>query len=162
MGKIVPQEFAIASQYGVLNVKLSDIRRIQREMIEKQDLQKTIAVDGNNMITRTTKDTGIRVERGDRVTFTADGTITMTPWGNQAVSTPDGAPNYGWYLPNKIAGGALVGKIGPGGTVFRIGTKHSFMADRTGVLQLAVALQGDQPNQNFPGEYRVKVRVKRK
>ncbi len=162
VGKIVQQEFEIASQYGLLRVKLSDIRRVHRELAEKQELQKTVAVDGNNLITRGLKDTGIRVARGDKITFSADGTITMTPWGNQAVSTPEGAPNYGWYVPNKIAGGALVGKIGAGGQVFRIGSKHTLTADRSGTLQLAVALQGDQPNQHFPGEYRVKVRVKRK
>ena len=86
----------------------------------------------------------------------------MTPWGNQAICTPDGAPNYGWFVPNKIAGGTLVGKIGPKGSVFRIGSKHSFTADRSGILQLAVAMQGDPQNQQFPGEYRVKIRIKRK
>jgi len=162
VGKILQQEFEIASHYGVLKVKLSDIRRIDREVAEKQDVQKTVTVDGANLITRTMKDSGLRVERGDKITVAADGTITMTPWGNQAMSTPDGAPNYGWYQPNKIAGGALVGRIGPQGNVFRIGSKHSFTADRTGTLQLAVAIQGDPQNQQFPGEYRVKVRVKRK
>ncbi len=162
VGKIVQQEFEIASQYGVLKVKLSDIRRVDRDSAAKQDLQKTISVDGTNLVARGTKDTGIRVERGDKVSFAADGTITMTPWGNQALSTPDGAPNYGWFVQNKIAGGTLVGKIGPQGSVFRIGSKHTLVADRSGVLQLAVAMQGDPQNQQFPGEYRVKIRVKRK
>lgn len=162
VGRIVQQEFTIASQYGALNVKLSDIRRIQRDIVEKQDLQKTVAVDGTNLIMRGSKDSGIRVERGDKLTFAADGTITMTPWGNQAISTPEGAPNYGWYVPNKIAGGTLVGKIGPTGNVFRIGSKYTVTADRSGPLQLAIAVQGDPQNQQFPGEYRVKIRVKRK
>jgi hypothetical protein len=162
VGKVVQQEFEIASQYGVLKVKLSDIRRIERDAVEKRDTQKTVAVDGTNLVARNIKDTGVRVERGDKITFAADGTITMTPWGNQALSTPDGAPNYGWFVPNKIAGGALVGKIGPNGNVFRIGSKHTLTADRSGVLQLAVAMQGDPQNQQFPGEYRVKIRVKRK
>ncbi len=162
VGKIVQQEFDIASQYGVLKVKLSDIRRVDRDTVSKQDLQKTISVDGTNLVARGTKDTGIRVERGDKITFAADGTITMTPWGNQALSTPDGAPNYGWFVQNKIAGGTLVGKIGPQGNVFRIGSKHTLVADRSGILQLAVAMQGDPQNQQFPGEYRVRVRVKRK
>ena len=53
----------------------------------------------------TTKDTGIRVERGDKVTFTADGTITMTPWGNQAVSTPDGHRTTAGTCPTKSPAG---------------------------------------------------------
>lgn len=162
VGKIVPQEFEIASQYGVLKVKLSDIRRIERETTAKRDTQKTVTVEGTNLVMRNIKDSGVRLERGDKITITADGTITMTPWGNQALSTPDGAPNYGWFVPNKISGGTLVGKIGPQGNVFRIGSKHTFTADRAGVLQLAVAMQGDPQNQQFPGEYRVKIRVKRK
>jgi hypothetical protein len=108
------------------------------------------------------KDSGIRLEKGDRVTITADGTIMMTPWGNQAVSSPEGSPNYGWYVQNRIAGGALVGKVGSSGTVFRIGSKYSFTADRTGTLQMAVGMQNDFANQQFPGEYKVRVNVKRK
>ncbi|MBI2826071.1 MAG: hypothetical protein HYX69_15405 [Planctomycetia bacterium] len=162
VGKVVQQEFEIVSRYGPLNVKLSDIRRIQRDVAEKEDLQKTIAVEGNHIIHRGLKDTGIRVVRGDKITFAADGTIQMTPWGNQAVSTPEGAPNFGWYVQNKISGGTLVGKIGTSGPVFRIGTKLNLTADRSGVLQLAVAMQGDYANQQFPGEYKVRVRVKRK
>ncbi len=162
VGKVVQQEFDIVSRYGQLKVKLSDIRRVERTITEKEDTLKTTSVDGSAIIHRGLKDTGIRIERGDKVTITADGSLQMTPWGNQAVSTPDGAQNYGWYVQNKIAGGCLVGKIGKNGPVFRIGTKHSFTADRSGVLQLAVAMQGDYANQTFPGEYKVKTRVKRK
>ena len=35
VGKIVQQEFEIGSHYGVLKVKLSDIRRIEREVARK-------------------------------------------------------------------------------------------------------------------------------
>jgi len=162
VGRIVQQEFDIASHYGVLKVKLSDIARIGRDVVEKQDVVKTIGVGDANLIARGMKDTGIRIDRGDKLTLAADGTITMTPWGNQAISTPEGVPNFGWYLPNKIASGTLVGKIGPNGTLFRIGSKHSMTADRSGVLQLAIAMPGEQQNQAFPGEYRAKIRVKRK
>ena len=166
VGKIVPQEFEIFSQYGVLRVHLNDIRRIERVTAERQDLQKSITVDGTNLIARNMKgamkDTGMHVERGDKVAITADGTITMMPWGNQALSTPDGAQNYGWYLPNQISGGTLVGKIGDSGPVFRIGSKLSFTADKPGTLHVAVALQADPGNQAFPGEYQAKIRVKKK
>ena len=162
VGRIVQQEFDISSQYGTLKVKLSDIARIAHNVVEKQDIVKTVNIGDANLISRGLKDTGIRIDRGDRVTLAADGTITMTPWGNQAVSTPEGVPNFGWYQPNKIATGTLVGKIGPNGPVFRIGSKHTLTADRSGVLQLAIAMPGDQQNQAFPGEYRAKIRVKRK
>ena len=162
VGKIVQDTFEIVSRYGALTVKLSDIKRVEREVIEKEDLKKVVTVDGAQIIHRGMKDSGIRLEKGDKVTVAADGTIQMTPWGNQAVSSPDGAPNYGWYIPNRIAGGALVGKVGNSGAVFKIGSKYSFTADRSGTLQLAVAMQGDYANQQFPGEYKVRINVKRK
>ena len=109
-----------------------------------------MTVEGTNLVDAAiSKTRACASSRGDKVTIAADGTITMTPWGNQALSTPDGAPNYGWFVQNKIAGGTLVGKIGPQGSVFRIGSKHTFTADRTGVL-VVVAMQGDLQNQQPP------------
>ncbi len=162
VGKIAQDTFDIVSRYGALSVKLSDIKRVDRELGEKEDLRKLVTVNGSHIIHRAMKDSGIRLEKGDKVTITADGTIMMTPWGNQAISTPEGAPNYGWYMANRIAGGALVGKVGSSGTVFKIGSKYSFTADRSGTLQMAVAMQNDFANQQFPGEYKVRVSVKRK
>jgi hypothetical protein len=162
VGKIAQESFEIVSRYGALSVKLSDIKRVERETNEKEDLKKVVTVEGAHIIHRGMKDSGVRLEKGDKVTVTADGTIQMTPWGNQAVSSPDGAPNYGWYVQNRIAGGALVGRVGASGSVFKIGSKYSFTADRAGTLQLAVAMQNDFANQQFPGEYKVRISVKRK
>jgi hypothetical protein len=162
VGRIVQQDFEIISKYGSINAKLSDIRRVERAIAEKEELQKTVTVDGNAIIHRGLKDSGIRVERGDKITITAEGSLQMTPWGNQAMSTPEGAQNYGWYVANKIAGGALVGKIGKSGQVFKIGSKYSGTAESSGMLQLAIAMQGDYANQHFPGEYKVRVKIKRK
>ncbi|HEY2837702.1 MAG TPA: hypothetical protein VGJ26_01025 [Pirellulales bacterium] len=162
VGRIVQQDFEIVSRYGSINAKLSDIRRVERTVAEKEELQKTVTVDGNAIIHRGLKDSGIRIERGDKITITAEGNLQMTPWGNQAISTPEGAQNFGWYVANKIAGGALVGKIGKSGQVFKIGGKYSGTAESSGTLQLAIAMQGDYANQNFPGEYKVRIKIKRK
>ena len=162
VGKIVQQEFEIASQYGVLKVKLSDIRRVDRDSAAKQDLQKTISVDGTNLVARGTKDTGIRVERGDKVTFAADGTITMTPWGNQALSTPDGRRTTAGSCRTRLPAARWLARSDRRGACFASARSTRWSRDRSGVLQLAVAMQGDPQNQQFPGEYRVKIRVKRK
>ena len=97
----------------------------------------------------------------DRVTISASGTITMSPWGSNAASGPDGMPNYGWYVPNSIPGGALVYKIGDKGQVTKAGTKTSFVAKSSGVLQLAIGMMPEYSNEgyNFPGEYKVKLKV---
>ena len=163
IGKIVPQVFEITSLYGPLTVKIENIRRAQREFVAgKQEIRKSIKLTGTHLVQSDGNDTHIHLERGDQVSITAEGTMTMTPWGNQAVSTPDGAPMYGWYTANDIASGTLVARVGGKGRWFRVGSKHTFKADRAGNLQLAIAMQQEYANQNFPANYSVKLRVKPK
>jgi hypothetical protein len=161
VGRIVPQSFTITSLYGPLTVKLGDIRRGARDA-PPTDMRKSLTVAGSNLATDRMAGTGLRLERGDRVSITAEGTITMSPWGNQAQSGPDGAANYGWYLPGQVPVGALVGRIGNQGAVFKAGSKHTFTAERAGTLYLGFAMLPDYINNQFPGEYRVMVRVQRK
>ncbi len=161
VGKIVPQSFAVKSPYGDLNVKLADIRKGERDLHKEEDLRRTFTVDASHLTSRGPLSTNIRVGRGDVVTITADGTLTMTPWGNNAVTTPDGAQNYGWFIPGQIPTGALVGKIG-GDNFTKFGSKTTFTAERSGVLQLAIGMQADYAQNQFPGQYSVKVRVQRK
>jgi hypothetical protein len=161
IGKIVPQSFVITSLYGDLNVKLADIRKAERSSDKKDDLRQTFSVDASHFALRNSLSTGIRVERGDVVSVTADGTITMTPWGNAAIATPEGAQNYGWFIPGQIASGALVGKIG-NDSFRKLGSRSTFTAERSGVLQLAIGMQADYTENQFPGKYTVKVRVQRK
>jgi hypothetical protein len=161
VGKIVPQSFVVTSAYGDLTVKLADIRRGQRDQGKSDDVRRNFSVDSSHLAMRSALNTNIRIERGDMVTVTADGTLTMTPWGNNAVTTPDGAQNFGWFIPGQIPSGALVGKIGNDSFV-KLGSKSTFTADRSGVLQLAIGMQADYSENQFPGKYNVKVRVQRK
>lgn len=161
VGKIVPKSFNISSPYGSLVIKLSDIRRAVRDSGGRPDVKKSFGLDGSYIVQRGSLDTKIRVERGDRVYLEADGTLTMTPWGNRAIATPEGAPNYGWYIPNDIPSGALIAKIGKG-NFFKVGSKHNFTVEKTGDLELAIGMQQDYSNNNFPGRYNVKILVKRK
>ena len=121
-----------------------------------------IDVEGQHLAQKQFKSSGIRLTAGDRVTISAEGTITMTPWGSNARSTPDGAPNYGWYMGNQIAAGALVGRIGDSGTVFKVGRQSSFTAKKSGVLQLAIGMHPSYINNAFPGKYTTKIRVRPK
>ncbi|MGE0606608.1 MAG: hypothetical protein AB7O62_05730 [Pirellulales bacterium] len=162
VGQIVTQEFTIASQYGPLSIKLSDIRRGEREAPGGGEIRKSLRMDGTHVVQTSMLGSGIKLERGDRVTISAEGQITMSPWGNQASSNPDGAQNFGWYQANTIPIGALVAQIGRRGTIFKVGSKHSFTADKTGTLSFAMAMLPDYVNNQFPGEYRIKVHVQRK
>lgn len=161
VGKISPQEFVMKSKYGPLNIKLSDIRKMDREKATNEAVVRRVEVTGNNLAQMSYKETGIRLEAGDKVSITADGQLVMSPWGNNMSSGPDGGQNFGWYAKNSIAGGALIGKIGNSSDEFKIGSKHTFTAKRSGMLKLAIAMQAQYAQQgyNFPGQYNVRVKV---
>jgi hypothetical protein len=161
IGKISPPEFELASKYGPLRVKLGDIVSASRPTDARESMQRSVTVSGQNLAQRSFKSTGIRVQAGDRVTITASGNITMTPWGGNSVTGPDGMANYGWYVNGSIPGGALVYRIGDKGQVQKAGSRITFTAKSSGTLQLAVGVQGEYAggNYQFPGEYKAKVKV---
>ena len=157
-GKIQQKTFTIASKFGELTVKLKDIKSVQQLTTDKPETRKTVAVSGMDMTCRNYKKTGIRVNRGDRIIISAEGRITMSPWGSNSVSSPDGIPQNGMYK-GKIPMGALAGRIGDSGEEFLVGSKKSFVAKKTGVLQLGFAMQQNWANYQFPGEYKTRIRV---
>jgi hypothetical protein len=161
VGKVSPPEFSIQSKYGPLNIKLADVKMAAREVAARESLRKTVTVDGSNLAQRTFKSSGIRVEAGDKITVRADGNIIMSPWGSNAATGPDGAPNYGWYIPNQIPGGALVARIGDKGQIFKVGRQSTFVAKNAGVLQFAIGIQNEYANEGYqyPGQYSVKLRI---
>lgn len=164
VGRVVPQSFAVNSLYGPLTIKLADIRRVEREGQKKEELPTNFAVTSAHMVHNGTLSTGIRLERGDSVTVSASGQMIMSPWGNQAVTSPDGAANYGWFINNRIPVGALIGRVGNGDEWFMVGSKNTFTAKKAGVLQLAMAMRADMVNNGneFPGKYNIKIKVVRK
>ena len=164
VGRITTGSFSVSSQYGTLNLKLEDVRQAMREGQEKEDLRKNVAVTGMAFASRQYTTTNLRVAKGDQIVVTASGTLMMTPWGNNQQSTPDGASNFGQIASPQgvIFGGTLVGRIGEGGPMIKLGSKATIVADRPGVLQLGIASQGDYPSYNFPGEYQVKIRIVKK
>ena len=161
VGKVSPPEFTIESKYGPLNVKLADVKMAAREASAKESMRKTVTVEGANIAQRSFKNSGVRVEAGDRITLRAEGNIVMSPWGSNAATGPDGAPNYGWYVPNQIPGGALVARIGDKGTIFKVGRQTTFVAKSSGVLQLAIGIQAEYANEGYqyPGQYSVKLKI---
>jgi len=162
VGQIVTKSFPLASSYGELTVKLTDIRKVDRPLAKRPPITKVLVVDSNQMPHRGLKSVEIRVERGDRVSISASGKLTMSPWGEGLTSTPDGGANFGWYTDNVIPNGALIASIGTAAAPFKTGCKHSFRAQRSGVLRFGIAMQPDYANQDFPGNYRVKVRVEKR
>jgi len=159
VGKIVPQSFQLTSQYGPLTIQLADIRKAQRDTNKKEDLRQTITVDASNFAYKNPMNTNIRLERGDKLTITAEGTLQMQPWGNNASASPEGNPQYGWFLGNQIAMGALIGRVGSNDQFTKIGNKYSLNVEKGGVLQLAIAMNNDYNENQFPGKFTVKIHV---
>jgi hypothetical protein len=164
VGKVTPKEFEIASKYGPLTVALADVQKGERDSGVREALKRNVTVEGNNIAQRSFKSTGVRVQAGDKIIVRAEGNVIMSPWGSNAATGPDGAPNYGWYVPNQIPGGSLVGRIGDKGQVFKVGRQSTFVAKTAGVLQLAIGVQAEYANEgySYPGQYTVKLRVEPK
>jgi len=161
VGRITRPEFQIESKYGPLTVKLLDVTRGEREVGGRDSIRKSVTVLGNQLAQRGFKSSSVRVEAGDRVTIRAQGNVVMTPWGGGQMSTPDGGQHYGWYVPNEIHGGTLIVRIGDGGKVQKAGSRSSFVAKTTGILQFAIAMAPEysQEGYQFPGQYEVTVKV---
>jgi hypothetical protein len=160
-GSVNPKQFQIASQYGMLTVKLSDIDNAEVNNPDKaRDIREKVTVAGTNLSSISYKSTGIAVRRGDVITIKATGQVALQNWGQ--VATPDGNPNTGWYIPNDIPFAMLIGKIGDDGPEFKVGSSLQMTAKKNGVLQLAVAMPANYARQAFPGQYEARVHVQGK
>jgi len=157
-GTIAVDTFAIQSKFGQLTVNLGDIESAGIVTNAIPEIRRTVEITGTDMTRVSEKNTGIRLNRGDRVIIRAEGNITMSPWGNGVLSTPDGCAQCGQYAGN-ILMGALVGRVGDNGQDMLVGSSHTFTADRAGPLMLSFALQPNWGRQQFPGKYTVRIRV---
>lgn len=158
VGTIVQKQFGVDSKYGPLTVKLGDIDHGKRNQPQAQIVRRSVDVDGSHIAQRSFKSTNIRVNAGDRISFNAEGQITMTPWGSNAITGPDGATNYGMYS-GTIPAGCLVGRIGDSDEPFQIGSRATITAKKSGVLQLAIGMNPSYANNAYPGKYTVRVTV---
>ena len=157
-GSIAVETFVIQSKFGQLTVNLGDIESAGIVTDDVAEIRRSVEITGTDMTRVSEKNTGIRLNRGDRVIIRAEGNITMTPWGNGVQSTPDGCPQCGQYAGN-IMMGALIGRVGDNGQDMLVGSSHTFTADRSGMLMLSFALQPNWGRQQFPGKYTVRIRV---
>jgi hypothetical protein len=157
LGKISPSTFQISSQYGVLTTGLAKIERATRTGLGREGFSKTVDVSGQHLMQRSYKKSAVQVQRGDRVTVTASGQITMSPWGSSTRSSPDGSTQWGNHMG--FPAGCLVAKIGNSGKPFRIGSKTTFTAKTSGMIYFGVSMNSSYASQVFPGSYKVKTKV---
>lgn len=162
-GRITPAEFEIVSKFGKLNVRLADIQVIERPRSGPTEFVKKVRVEGTtHLVQRGKLNTGLTIQKGDKVTIKAEGSLTMSPWGDEMSSTPDGDGNqYGWYIDGQIPSGCLLGTVGSSGQAFKVGANHNFVAKVAGPLHLAIGMQAGVSGSNFAGGYNVTIKVER-
>lgn len=161
IGDIQPKELTVKTRYGDMKVALADIGVAKSVAVSVEPVVKVLTVSQAEIAQKNWKSAGIKLERGMNVSVSAEGSITMTPWGGSKTSGPEGSAEYGWFDPNgKIEAGSLVARIGKRGEVFKLGDRRTFTADSSGILYVAIAMNPSYLNYQFPGEYKLRVHVK--
>lgn len=157
VGKIQSDEFSLASKYGDLKIKLSDVKFGTRQWGTRDPVSVSMSVNAQNFVQRNPASTKMRVQRGDRVVIKVEGTLYLSPWDETA--SPDGVAQYGTYM-GKFPVGAVLVRFGKGEWQM-VGRDQSLTADRDGPIEFAVAMMDNfvQNGYEFPGEYKIKLRV---
>jgi len=159
VGEITPKTFKVTSKYGPLSVALADVLKGERRTAKRDDVLGVATVNQQHLAPRGFHRTGLRVQRGDRVTVYAEGSLVMSPWGSNQSSSPDGNTYFGNY--QGMPGGALIGRIGSSGQLKKIGARSTFVATADGELELAIAMMPQYANQGyqFPGQYKARIKI---
>ncbi len=145
LGQIQLDAFKVnVKELGPLVVKRGDVEGIRSAA---PDDARKITVAGTNCWPNGWLDTKIKVEKGERLKIQATGTIFFPNWGQ--AFTPDGNQNMG--MMNGMMVGTLAARVGPKGTIFRIGTNFNGVMPASGTLQLILNIQA--PDQPHEGEF---------
>jgi hypothetical protein len=162
-GRISPSAFQVASKYGPLKVSLNDIRKTAREFVGKEAIVKKLTVAGQNLVLRGIKNSGIRISAGDTISVSATGQIVMSPWGSTSMTGPDGASNYGSFSEGgKVYyGGTLMARVGDSGPLEKVGSRHKWVAKKSGTLYFGVAVNPSYATTSYyyPGNYTLRIKV---
>jgi len=154
-GTLLVEKFKIATRYGILELPKKDIKTVL--VSTPSGVTKTVVVAGSSHTgTESMKDSGIDVKKGDKIVISASGTVFIRNWGINV--SPEGDPSYGTHYSG-IPAGALMGRIGPSGKLFKVGTSYTGTADCDGKLYLGIAVRNRYSN---TGEFRCKVQLDRK
>lgn len=137
------------AELGALVVRRADVAHIRSS---GPDRTHRLTIDGTHVWPNNWLDTKIAVRKGARLRISAQGTIFFQNWGQ--AFTPDGNPNMGMMMPGMMTG-ALAGRIGEKGQLFRIGSSFAGEAPASGTLQLVIMINAEgQPSE---GQFNVVV-----
>jgi len=157
IGKVMHTSFGLKSQYGDLEIKLTDLKKLVTSDDDhgRQAIKKNITVAAEDNQFRY-KETGISVKVGDRIKISASGSIQIPNWGYS--TGPEGnANNMG--MTNGFSNGTLVARVGKEGNI-KIGRDGSFVVKKSGKLTLAVMMNPRFLGNGTQGSYSVQVKVR--
>jgi hypothetical protein len=154
-GTLLVDKFVIKTRYGTITAEKKDVKTL---VVSKASFfTKTIVVSGSsNSGSDQMLDTGINLRKGEKVIVKAKGTVHIRSYGITA--SPDGSSNRSSHYSGIPIGG-LMGKIGPSGRLFKVGSRYTGVADQNGRLYLAVAVRSGY---STTGDFRVTVQVEKK
>lgn len=152
-GAIKIETLAIHTKFGLLKVAKKDLAKMS--VGEAESVSRAVAVPAKATAGKMIA-TGIRLKRGDRLSITAQGNISYRNYGGTQFS-PEGSSNYGNWNDN-IMIGALIGRIGASGTVFKVGERFSDKIEADGELHLGIAAVESAGNYGN-GEYKARVQI---
>ncbi|RKY19042.1 MAG: hypothetical protein DRP63_01215 [Planctomycetota bacterium] len=159
VGNLRFETFTLKTRYGILRMPKKDITRI--EFLVGEESVRVVELRGNFAGT-TMVDTGIELPVGAEVEVTATGKMTS----HQGISFgPAGLSSdimpVSW-MRGPLRGepfGALLGRIGRGGRIFKIGARHKFKAKTSG--RLFLSFNAKPQFGPYRGSFKVKIRVKK-
>lgn len=160
-GTLSLNSFKFNTKYGMMNFSLKDVKNI---VLKKKELPtviyKTVEVLGTDFHKKNIKNTGIRLKTGNVLTITASGEIELTPWGRDKKSGPEGNASVGNVSGSKFPHGLLVCQIG-NGSYMKVAKKLKYTVKESGQLKLGMVMDSSytRGNYQFPGNYKVKVKV---
>lgn len=154
-GTLLVDKLVIKTRYGTITADKKDVKTL---VVSKTSFYtRTIVVNGDsNSGSDAMLDTGINLRKGEKVSIKASGTVHIRSYG--ITSTPDGSSNRSSHYSGIPIGG-LMGKIGPSGKLFKVGSNYAGVADQNGRLYLAVAVRSGY---STTGDFRVTVQVEKK
>ncbi len=160
LGTIEEKEFVVQTKYGSLKIGLDDVRVAERSGLNRSPtIRKVVNIKGTQFMQTSPVSTGIRVQRGDKVSIRADGSVNWANWGN-ITSTPEGIGNQGQWNGHQC--GRLIARIGKNGPILDVGSRGEFVVKTSGTLYLGIAMQdayAQNEGYSFVGEYRARITV---
>jgi hypothetical protein len=164
LGSLKPSKFSFKKKGGILKFSLSDLKKVLlKKKVVAESRTREFVVEGKNFHDKNPKKTNLHVTKGDEITITATGEVTLTPWGSNYKSSPDGNSQAGTLNGTQLTYGMLVAQVG-GEKFFKVGKKLTFTAKKSGKVNLGMVMYSSytKGNYKFPGSYKVKIVVEPK